>query len=67
MFIAFRVKDLKFSSLFDCFFCDILDFLINELKSLMLILIINAFEFEILFLMLFAFADIVFLNAMRVD
>ena len=67
MFITFKIKNLKFSSLFDCSFNDVFDFLINELKSLILTLIINAFKLKILFLIFFAFANIVFLNIMRVN
>ena len=67
MFINFKIKNLKFSSLFDCSFNDVFDFLINELKSLILTLIINAFKLKILFLIFFAFANIVFLNIMRVN
>ena len=67
MFIIFKIKNLKLSSLFDCPFNDIFDFLINELKNLILILTINAFKRKTLFLMFFAFANIMFLNAMRVN
>ena len=67
MFIIFKIKNLKFSSLFDCLFNNVLDFLINKLKNFILTLIINAFKFKTLFLMLFIFANIVFLNAMRVN
>ena len=67
MFIIFKVKGLKLSSLFDYFFNDVFDFLINELKSFILILIIDAFKFEILFLMFLAFANIVFLSVIRAD
>ena len=67
MFIIFKIKNLRLLSLFDYLFNDIFDFLINKLKSLILILTINAFELKILFLIFFAFANIVLLNAMRIN
>ena len=65
-FYYFQNKEFNlFLFFFDCSFNDIFYFLINELKYLMLILIINAFKFKILFFVSFAFANIVFLSTAR--